>query len=119
MEQAQNPNSYFQKSPPNDIEAEQAVLSCIFIDNEAGAAAVERLSSDDFYRPENKIIFEACQELYKLGMPVDVITIKNKLEEKNVFEQVGGLSYIASIAAASGNSVNVKYYAKIVEEKPC
>lgn len=117
MEQTQNSNSYFQKSPPNDIEAEQAVLSCIFIDNEAGATALERLSGDDFYRPENKIIFEACQELYKQGMPIDVITIKNKLEEKKVFEQVGGLSYIASIAATSGNAVNVKYYAKIVEEK--
>ncbi|MBS4960723.1 MAG: replicative DNA helicase [Clostridiales bacterium] len=110
-------NSYFQKVPPHDAEAEQAVLGCVFIDREAASIAIETLKADDFYRPDHKVIFEAAYELYFAGVPIDVITIKNKLEEKNMFEQIGGIAYLASIASAVGNSVNVKHYAKIVKEK--
>lgn len=113
----QNQNAFLQKAPPHDTEAEQAVLSSMFLDREAVAAAMETLHSDDFYRMDHKLIFESAQELYNTGIPIDVITIKNKLEEKKVFEQIGGLSYLATIATSVGSSVNVRHYAKIVEEK--
>lgn len=117
MEQNNNTNSYFQKVPPHDIEAEQATLSSMFIDKEAVAAAMELLKSDSFYRPDHQLIFEAAMELYSAGKPIDIITVKSRLEEKGVFEQVGGIAYIAQIASAVGSSVNARHYAQIVEQK--
>lgn len=117
MEQNNNANSYFQKVPPHDIEAEQAVLSSMFIDKEAVAAAMELLKSDSFYRPDHQLIFEATMELYSAGKPIDIITVKSRLEDKGVFEQVGGIAYIAQIASAVGSSVNARHYAQIVEQK--
>lgn len=107
----------FQNVPPHDDVAEQGVLSSMFLDKEAVAVALEILKADDFYRPDNKMVFEAAEELFFSGIPVDVITIKNKLEQKQVFEQIGGLPFIISISTAVGSSVNVKHYAHIVEEK--
>ena len=117
MEQNNNTNSYFQKVPPQDIEAEQAILSSMFIDKEAVAAAMELLKTDSFYRPDHQLIFEAAMELYSSGKPIDIITVKSRLEEKGVFEQVGGIAYIAQIASAVGSSVNARHYAQIVEQK--
>lgn len=117
MEQNNSANSYFQKVPPHDIEAEQAILSSMFIDKEAVAAAMELLKSDSFYRPDHQLIFEAAMELYSAGKPIDIITVKSRLEDKGVFEQVGGIAYIAQIASAVGSSVNARHYAQIVEQK--
>lgn len=117
METTNSTNSYFQKVPPHDIEAEQAILSSMFIDREAVAAAMELLTSDSFYRPDHQLIFESAMELYSAGKPIDIITVKSRLEEKGVFEQVGGLAYMAQIASAVGSSVNARHYAQIVEQK--
>lgn len=117
MEQTDQEKALFQKVPPHDTEAEQAVISAMFLDRDAASTAVERLQGDDFYRPDHKMIFDAASELYFSGAPIDIITIKNKLEEKKVFEQIGGISTLADIAAAVGSSVNIKHYIKIVEEK--
>ncbi len=117
MGQEENTISYFQKVPPHDAEAEQAVLSSMFIDREAVSAAMETLKADDFYRPDNRLVFEAALELFSKGEPIDIITVKNKLEEKGVFEQVGGIAYLGKVAASVGSSVNVKNYAKIVKDK--
>ncbi len=113
----ENENSYLQMVPPHDSEAEQAVLSSVFMDREAAGVAFEILSGDDFYRPDNKIIFETAEELYNKNVPIDAITVKNRLVEKNVFEQVGGMAYLAQIATAVGSSINIKHYAEIVAEK--
>ncbi len=117
MEENNSQNSYFQKVPPHDTEAEQAVLSSMFIDREAVSTAAEVLTPSDFYRPDNGLVFEAAIELYSSGKPIDIITIKNRLEEKGVFEQIGGLPFIAQISGAVGSSVNVGHYARIVSEK--
>jgi len=117
MEQKENLSSYFQKAPPHSAEAEQAVLGSMFMDREAVSAAMEILKSEDFYRPDNKMIFEAALDLYTKNEPVDIITVKNKLEEKGVFEQTGGIQYLGQIASAVGSSVNIRNYAKIVKEK--
>lgn len=79
--------------------------------------ALEVLQGADFYRPDHRQVFEAAEELYHSGIPIDMITVKNKLEEKQVFEQIGGISFLASISTAVGSSVNVRHYAAIVEEK--
>jgi replicative DNA helicase len=116
MEQNENQN-YFAKVPPHDAEAEKAVISSMFIDREAAGIAMESLKADDFYRPDNQQVFEAALELYSSGEPIDIITVKNKLEEKGVFDQIGGINAIAQIASSVGSSVNIKNYVKIVKDK--
>lgn len=110
-------NSQIQRKMPHDSDAEQAVLSSILMDKDAAAEAFEMLKAEDFYSPENKAVFEAAYQLYTKGEPIDVVTVKNQLEENGVFSEIGGVETLANIAAAVGSSVNVKSYAKIVEEK--
>lgn len=110
-------NGQIQRKMPHDADAEQAVLSSILMDGDAAAEAFEALKAEDFYSPENKAVFEAAYQLYTKGEPIDVVTVKNQLEENGVFAEIGGVETLANIAASVGSSVNVKSYAKIVEEK--
>ena len=100
-------NNQIQKKVPHDADAEQAVLSSILMDKDAAAEAFELLKTDDFYSPENREVFRAALQLYTKGDPIDVVTVKNQLEENGVFAEIGGVETLANIAAA----------AKIVEEK--
>ena len=106
-----------QRKMPHDSDAEQAVLSSILMDKDAAAEAFEMLKAEDFYSPENREIFTAAFQLFTKGEPIDVVTVKNRLEENGTFAEIGGVETLANIAAAVGSSVNVKSYAKIVEEK--
>ena len=72
----------FQNVPPHDDAAELAVLGAMFLDREAASLALEMLTGEDFYRPDHRQVFEAAEELYHSGVPIDMITVKNKLEEK-------------------------------------
>jgi len=110
-------NIYAQRILPHDYDAEQAVLSCMLYDSDGIVTAYEALTGDDFYGTNNKIIFEAIVELYIRDIPVDIITLKNKLNEKGKFEKVGGMDYIVSISCIVSTSVQTKYYVKIVYEK--
>jgi len=107
----------FQNVPPHDDAAELAVLGAMFLDREAASLALEMLTGEDFYRPDHRQVFEAAEELYHSGVPIDMITVKNKLEEKQVFEQIGGLPFLANISTSVGSSANMRHYAVIVEEK--
>ncbi len=117
MEQQEKQKESIRGVPPHDETAEQAVLGSMFLDREAAAVALEILTGEDFYRPDHRMIFEAAEELYRQAAPIDVITVKNKLEEKGVFAQVGGVPFLATLSTAVGSSVNVRHYATIVEEK--
>lgn len=107
----------FQNVPPHDDAAELAVLGAMFLDREAASLALEMLTGEDFYRPDHRQVFEAAEELSHSGVPIDMITVKNKLEEKQVFEQIGGLPFLANISTSVGSSANMRHYAAIVEEK--
>lgn len=107
----------FQNVPPHDDAAELAVLGAMFLDREAASLALEMLTGECFYRPDHRQVFEAAEELYHSGVPIDMITVKNKLEEKQVFEQIGGLPFLANISTSVGSSANMRHYAAIVEEK--
>lgn len=107
----------FQNVPPHDDAAELAVLGAMFLDREAASLALEMLTGEDFYRSDHRQVFEAAEELYHSGVPIDMITVKNKLEEKQVFEQIGGLPFLANISTSVGSSANMRHYAAIVEEK--
>ena len=105
------------KIPPHDIDAEQAVLGSILTDKDAVAEAIETLKEEDFYRDDNKAIFEAVLNLYSKSEPVDIITLKDELESMGKFEQVGGFEYLANLPDKVPTTANVQKYIKIVEEK--
>lgn len=103
--------------PPHSIEAEQSVLGSMIMDHDAVIVASEILIASDFYRPDHAQIYAAIMELYTSGNPIDLITIQDKLVQKGVLEQVGGLSYIAELASSVPTSAHIKQYSKIVQEK--
>ncbi|MFK7692312.1 replicative DNA helicase [Paenibacillus sp. HJGM_3] len=103
--------------PPQNLEAEQAVLGAILLDSEAMITALERVSDEDFYRTAHQHIFAAMQELAAADEPVDLITLTAKLQDKQQLEGVGGVSYLSELANAVPTAANVDYYAQIVEEK--
>ncbi|HHW68256.1 MAG: replicative helicase [Epulopiscium sp.] len=109
--------SRLQRIPPHNIEAEQSVLGSMILDREAIASAAEILRGDDFYRPDHKMIFETCIELFNQGAPVDLVTLKSRLEEKGLLEQIGGIAYLSELASSVPTSAHIKQYAKIVESK--
>ena len=85
------------KIPPNDIEAEQAVIGSMLTDKDAVIAAIESLREEDFYREDNKAIYSAILNLYNRSEPIDIITLKSELSAMGKLEAVGGLEYIASL----------------------
>ena len=103
--------------PPNDQEAETAVLASMLFDREAIAAACEIVHGDDFYRPDNQIIFETMVELFNRSIPVDIVTLSDKLAEKGMLEQIGGRDRVNDLAAAHYSSANIRRHAQIVAEK--
>ena len=105
------------KIPPNDIEAEQAVLGSMMLDKDAVSSAFEVLKPDDFYREENKLIFEAMFNLYNHSEPIDLITVKDELISMGKFDVCGGIEYIADLSDKVPTTANVDQYIKIVEEK--
>ena len=105
------------KIPPNDIEAEQAVIGSMLTDKEAVMVAVEKLKPEYFYREDNKAIFEAIVNLYSKAEPVDLITVKDELTAMGMFEKVGGMEYLALLPDKVPTTANVQKYVEIVEEK--
>ncbi len=105
------------KVPPNDIEAEQAVLGSMLTDKDSVALAIETLKPEDFYREDNKNIFIAIVNLYNKAEPVDIITLKEELTSLGKFDVVGGLEYLATLPEMVPTTANVEKYIKIVEEK--
>ncbi|NLY43776.1 MAG: replicative DNA helicase [Clostridiaceae bacterium] len=105
------------KIPPYSIEAEQSVLGAMLIDKEAIAVVVESLKKEDFYREDHKEIYDAMLDLFHRNQPVDLITLTEQLKLRGTLEAVGGIEYLTSIVTAIPTTANVKYYARIVEEK--
>lgn len=105
------------KIPPNDTEAEQAVIGSMLTDKDAVLAAIETLKENDFYREDNKAIYSAILNLYNRSEPIDIITLRAELSAMGKLEAVGGLEYIAALPDKVPTTANVEKYIKIVEEK--
>lgn len=105
------------KVPPNDIEAEQAVLGSMLTDKDAVVSAIEILKPEDFYREDNKAIYGAILNLYNRAEPIDIITLKAELVSIGKFDVIGGLEYLATLPDMAPTSANIDKYIKIVEEK--
>lgn len=105
------------KVPPHDVEAEQAIIGSMLTDKDAVISAIEVLKVDDFYREDNKAIYQAILNLYNRAEPIDIITVKAELESMDKFEQVGGLEYLAELPEKVPTTANAIKYIKLVEEK--
>ena len=105
------------RTMPNSLEAEQSVIGSMIVDKDAILTASEILHKDDFYHQQYGVLFEAIVELYNDRQPVDLVTLQNKLKEKDVPAEVASLEYIGDLVAAVPLTVNVEAYANIVKDK--
>lgn len=103
--------------PPHSIEAEQSVVGAMLMDKDAITSAAEIICGDDFYQTAYGVIFDSVVELFNEGKPVDLITLQDRLKEKDVPEEISSLEFVRELVAAVPTSANVKYYAEIVAEK--
>ncbi|MBW1740993.1 MAG: replicative DNA helicase [Deltaproteobacteria bacterium] len=112
-----NKDPWLQKVPPQNIEAEQSLLSAILIENTTLPEVLEILSEKDFYRESHRKIFSAMVDLFERNEPADLVTVKNILKEQGHLESVGGASYLAELVDTVPMATNAAHYAKIIHEK--
>jgi replicative DNA helicase len=103
--------------PPHSIEAEQSVLGGLMLDSAAWDQIADRVHAEDFYRNDHRIIFEAVAGLVERSQPCDAVTLSGHLESQGLLDQVGGLSYLGSLARDTPTSANIRAYADIVRER--
>lgn len=103
--------------PPQDIEAEQAVLGAIFLDAEALVEAMAQIEPQDFYRRAHQIVFRSMIALNDRNENIDIITLKSQIESENTLEDVGGISYLTELSQVTPTASGVAHYAKIVKDK--
>lgn len=109
--------SLIKRVMPHSIEAEQSVIGSMIMDKEAIVTASEIIIGEDFYQRQFGILFETMVELYNEGKPVDLVTLQDRLKEKEVPPEVSSLEFVRDLVTAVPTSANVKYYAGIVQEK--
>ena len=102
---------------PHSIEAEQSVIGSMIMDREAIVVASEIVSGEDFYSRQYGVLFETMVELNDEGKPVDLVTLQDRLKEKDVPPEVSSLEFVRDLITAVPTSANIKYYANIVAEK--
>ncbi|MGG3800407.1 replicative DNA helicase [Metabacillus fastidiosus] len=103
--------------PPQNIEAEQAVLGAIFLEPSSLVLASEVLIPEDFYRATHQKIYNAMLTLADKGEPVDLVTVTSILADQELLEEIGGVSYLSDLANSVPTAANIEYYSKMVEEK--
>jgi len=105
------------KLPPFSIEAEQAVLGGLMLDNMGWDKVADVITEEDFYRRDHRLIFSAISHLANAGQPCDAVTLSEWLDKQNELDSVGGLSYLGSLANNTPSAANIKAYADIVRER--
>ncbi|MDZ7662469.1 replicative DNA helicase [Thiohalophilus sp.] len=105
------------KVPPHSIEAEQAVLGGLMIDNSSWDQVVEQVNESDFYRRDHRLIFSAIAALAEEANPCDVVTLSEWLQQRNQLDAAGGMSYLGGLAKNTPTAANIKAYAAIVRER--
>jgi len=105
------------KLPPQNIDAEMAVLGSMLLDEEAVSAAVEKLEAGCFYKDTHRKIFQTISDLYNANKAVDLITLVDALKKDNSLDSIGGASYLTSLANAVPTAANINHYSGIVREK--
>lgn len=106
-----------EKIPPHNIEAEEAVLGSLFIDPKSIIKIADLISPKDFYKESHRLVYEAILDLYNMREPIDILSLSNKLQEKEKLDVVGGRSFLATLANKVPTARNIVHYAKIVSKK--
>jgi len=106
-----------QRLPPQNHEAEQCLLGCLLIDQEAFYKVADAVSGDDFYRESHRAIFDAMIDLNSKHEPIDILTLGNRLEELDKLQLAGGRAYLVELANSISTAGNVTHYATIVQKK--
>ena len=102
---------------PHSVEAERSVIGSMIMDKDAILTASEILTSDDFYQKQYGIVFDAMIELYNEGKPVDLVTLQERLKEKDVPPEISSFDFIRELTRIEAISANISYYAGIVRDK--
>ncbi|MFA4834011.1 MAG: replicative DNA helicase [Patescibacteria group bacterium] len=106
-----------EKMPPQNIEAEQSLLSCLLIDKDAIIKVADIIAENDFYKDAHRIIFSTIKELYNHHEPIDILSLANRLDEKKQLADIGGRTYLANLSSFSATSSNIVHYANIIQRK--
>ncbi len=106
-----------EKLPPQNLEAEMAVLCSMLIEEEAISHAIELLNEDAFYKQAHRLIFNTIVGLYSKNKGVDLVTLVDELKKKGTLEEVGGINYLTTLTTFVPTAANIRHYAKIVKEK--
>ena len=118
MAEARNPSpAEALKVPPHSIEAEQAVLGGLMLDNNAWDQIADRVGEEDFYRRDHRLIFRALESLAESGRPMDAVTLSEWLKSNDELENAGGLGYLGLLARDTPSAANIRAYADIVREQ--
>ncbi len=110
-------DTMLEKLSPQNLEAEMAVLGSLLMDEDAISVSAESLTSNSFYKDTHKKIFETIIGLYNANRAVDIITLTDELKRKGLLEEVGGVSFLTSLANSVPTAANISHYVKIVKEK--
>ena len=111
------PGSPGDRTPPQDMAAEQSVLGAMMISKDAIADVAEVLRGADFYRPSHETIHDSIIDLYGRGEPADMVTVANELQRRGELQRIGGAPYLHTITSSVPIAANASYYAGIVREK--
>jgi replicative DNA helicase len=111
------PGSGGDRTPPQDMVAEQSVLGAMMISKEAIADVAEVVRGTDFYRPSHEMIHDAIIDLYGRGEPADMVTVANELQRRGELQRIGGAPYLHTVTSMVPIAANASYYAEIVREK--
>jgi replicative DNA helicase len=112
-----SPELGFDRTPPQDLAAEQCVLGAMLLSKDAIADVSETIRDTDFYRPAHEIVFDAITDLYARGEPADAITVAAELTRRGEMARIGGAPYLHTLVASVPLAANAGYYAHIVREK--
>ncbi len=106
-----------EKAPPQSIEAEISVLGSLMLDKNAAFKVMDFLAPEDFYKRNHQRIYSVCEELFKKGEPIDLLSVSNRLKERGWLEEIGNVSYLTQLINSVASPANIEYYAKIVHKK--
>src|SRR3989338_2978530 len=109
--------SIIDKLPPQNIDAEKSLLGSVLIDRDALNKVGDHLQVEDFYNRSHQLIYEAAFALFEKREPIDLLSLSNKLEERDQLEQIGGRTYLTSLASSVPTSAHISTYAKIIQKK--
>lgn len=107
----------FDRLPPQNIEAEQAVIGAILIAPDILPGIAERLHPEDFYRGAHQILFKAALEISESGEPVDIVTLTARLQSQGKLDESGGLDYLISLSRSVPTAANAEYHAQIIADR--